>query len=258
MSFEVDKAGDLYTPEIWRMICCRYHVAGRYAAGKLVLEVGCGTGLGLGYLSRRAAMVVGGDVSEENLSLARAHYGDRVRLVELDARKLPFEDGSFDLVLCMEVLQYLPNLDDFLDESRRVLAPGGMLVFCLPNPDIPGFCPSEESVCHHRVPALAAACAVHGLEAKIYGAFPMAGRLWWAGLRNAFLARTGRRLNRLPGGSRLRGWLSAAFLGRTIVGKVELDDADVDDQECPLKPLPADRPDRRHQTLYVIAATGRE
>ena len=237
------------------MVCCRYQVAGRYAAGKRVLEVGCGTGRGLGYLVRRAAMVVGGDVSEENLALARAHYGDRVRLVELDARELPFEDGSFDLVLCLEVLQYLPDLDNFLKESRRILAPGGVLVFCLPNPDIPGFYPSEESVCHYRVPVLSETCAAHGLEAAVYGAFPVTGEA--AGLRKALIARTGRALDRLPGGGRLRGWLSGVFLNRTIVGKAELDDADVDGQECPLAPLPADRSDRRHQTLYVIAGTGR-
>lgn len=256
MSFEVGKPGDMYTPELWQMVCCRYYTAGRFVAGKRVLEVGCGTGRGLGYLSRRASEVVGGDLSEDNLSYARAHYGDRVKLLILDACSLPFPDNSFDVVLSMEVIQYLPDLEGFLSESHRVLSMEGILIFCLPNPDIPGFCPSAESRRHYSVPELAASCAGHGFTAEILGAFPVAGQPFWAGLRSLIIVYTGRVLDKLPGGKSIRGFLGRIFLGRSIVGKAELEDSDIDVTTCVLTPLFIDSPDRQHKILYVIARLG--
>src|SRR5262249_39082598 len=46
-----------------------------------------------------------------------------------DAERLPFEDGSFDLVLGHAVLHHLPDLDQAFSEFFRVLAPGGTVVF---------------------------------------------------------------------------------------------------------------------------------
>jgi len=253
MSFEVGKPGDMYTPELWQMVCCRYYTVGRFVAGKRVLEVGCGTGRGLGYLSSRAREVVGGDLSEDNLSYAREHYGDRVKLLLLDARCIPFRDNSFDVILSMEVIQYLPDLEGFLSESRRVLNEEGVLIFCLPNPDIPGFYPSAESRRHYSVPELAALCAGHGFTAEFFGAFPVMGRPFWAGLRSFMIVYTGRILNKLPGGKRIREFLGKIFLDRNIVGKAELEDSDIDAAACALTSLSADSPDRRHKILYIIA-----
>ena len=82
----------------------RYHTAGNYAAGKRVLEVACGSGLGLGYLGRTAASVVGGDYTEKLLRIAQSYYGDGVPLVRLDAHHLPFRNQAFDLVIILEAI----------------------------------------------------------------------------------------------------------------------------------------------------------
>lgn len=97
-------------------------------ADKSVLEVGCGLGEGLNFLSRvtKAAGMVGLDLSEQAVKRANASLGrDGLSYVQGDAEKLPFEDGEFDVVINIESAHNYPNLETFLTEVARVLKPGG-------------------------------------------------------------------------------------------------------------------------------------
>ena len=114
MSLEAAVPGQRYTWEGWQMVCCRYYTAGQFVAGKKVLEIGCGMGRGLGYLSVRAQRVIGGDYSLENLGSAREHYKDNAELLVLDAQSLPFRDNSFEVIVVMEVVQYLTRIDNLI------------------------------------------------------------------------------------------------------------------------------------------------
>jgi ubiquinone/menaquinone biosynthesis C-methylase UbiE len=109
----------------------------RLRPGQTVLDLGCGRGRTLGYLLELNApdgRAVGLDLSVELLELAeRAHAREisagRLKLVQHDAIKsLPFDDGSFDAVLCQNVLECIPEKAAFLRECHRVLRPGGVLV----------------------------------------------------------------------------------------------------------------------------------
>ena len=99
------------------------------------LEVGAGTGyfslnLLLGGQVRRATCT---DISPgmiEVLEGNAARLGLDVDAVACDAERLPFADGSFDLVLGHAVLHHLPDLERAFGEFRRVLRPGGWLAFC--------------------------------------------------------------------------------------------------------------------------------
>lgn len=92
------------------------------------LDLGCGDGrLGAELRARRA---VGADVSPVPLERARGRLGEVV-LVEPD-EPLPFADGSFDLVLCAEVLEHVRDVQLLLSEVRRVLRPGGALAISTP------------------------------------------------------------------------------------------------------------------------------
>ena len=92
------------------------------------LDLGCGDGrLGAELRARR---VVGADVSRVPLERARARLGEVV-LVEPD-EPLPFEDGSFDLVLCAEMLEHVRDVQLLVSEVRRVLRPGGTLAVTTP------------------------------------------------------------------------------------------------------------------------------
>ena len=80
------------------MLYTRYAWAGALACEKDVLEVACGSGIGLGHLAARAKRVVGGDCDPKLAELARRQYNGRIAVHQFDAHTLPFPDASFDLV----------------------------------------------------------------------------------------------------------------------------------------------------------------
>lgn len=98
-------------------------------AGRSILEVGCGMGEGLNFLSRitGAKRLVGLDRSTLAIERARAKLSrePQLRYIEGDAENLPFDDGEFDVVINIESSHNYPNLGRFFDEVARVLKPGG-------------------------------------------------------------------------------------------------------------------------------------
>lgn len=99
-----------------------------------VLEIGIGTGLNFRYYDKaRLAQVVGLDPGVEMHRLARKRAsaaGIGVQLVGLSAERIPFDDGAFDTVLTTYTLCTIPDPAAALREMRRVLKPGGRLIFC--------------------------------------------------------------------------------------------------------------------------------
>ena len=98
-----------------------------------VLEVGLGTGRNLPYYDpTRVRQVVGVDPALHMHSLAAQRAkasGLNVSLMGLSAEKLPAPDASFDTVVCTYTLCSIPDPVAALREMRRVLTPGGKLLF---------------------------------------------------------------------------------------------------------------------------------
>jgi phosphatidylethanolamine/phosphatidyl-N-methylethanolamine N-methyltransferase len=97
-----------------------------------VLDVGVGTGLELPMFPREAR-IVGVDLSEPMLSLARARVAREglsnvEALIAMDAMNLSFEDASFDAVVSPYVVTTVPDPARTLDEMARVTRPGGEIV----------------------------------------------------------------------------------------------------------------------------------
>lgn len=93
--------------------------------GQRLLDVGCGTGHHLAELRARGFDGAGVDGSADMLEQAAAvNPGVELRLA--DVEHLPFADASFDIVVCIEVLRYLPSPAACLREMARVLRPGGI------------------------------------------------------------------------------------------------------------------------------------
>lgn len=103
-----------------------------HASPRAVLDLGAGTGLAAREMKRRfrAAAVTAADISAPMLEVARRHsrFWRPIRVVHADARELPFDSASFDLVFSNLMLQWLAPPDAALAEIRRVLKPGGLLL----------------------------------------------------------------------------------------------------------------------------------
>jgi SAM-dependent methyltransferase len=104
-----------------------------------VLDVGCGSGGPALFLAREiGCLVTGVDINEAGiragLALVReAGVQDKVHFRHADVREpLPFSDQSFDAVVCMDVMCHLPDRGRLFDDWRRVLRPGGRLLYTDP------------------------------------------------------------------------------------------------------------------------------
>jgi SAM-dependent methyltransferase len=115
----------------------RYRWAAALAEGRRVLDAGCGTGYGAELLaSEGAAAVVGVDVDVEVVEAARRDGSGAVRFAAADVRELPADLGTFDLVVCFEVLEHIDEPEAALDRLAAALAPDGLLVVSSPNRDV--------------------------------------------------------------------------------------------------------------------------
>jgi 2-polyprenyl-3-methyl-5-hydroxy-6-metoxy-1,4-benzoquinol methylase len=113
----------------------RYWAAAALANGRRVLDAGCGTGYGSEMLrDAGAASIAGFDLAEEAVRRTSARLGDGADVRLADIHALPFDDASFDLVVCFEVLEHVTEQEAAIAELRRVLAPDGVLVISSPNP----------------------------------------------------------------------------------------------------------------------------
>lgn len=100
--------------------------------GKSVLDVGCGAGTDLARFAKGGAHVTGVDLSSSAIALAKQNFAQQglpADLREADGERLPFPDSQFDLVFAHGVVQYTSNDRALVEECRRVLKPGGTVVF---------------------------------------------------------------------------------------------------------------------------------
>ena len=159
-----------------------------------VLDLCCGTGEHLIYLSRFFRVGKGLDFSKpfiEKANQNKAEYGlAQIEFMEGNARQMPFETGSFDMVYCLASLYHIPRVDEVVSEISRVLKPGG---YCLL--DFGNLYSLNTIVCHNY-PEIAHPFHISVADMKKYVAWagmgvverhcfqilPMwADRPWWLG-----------------------------------------------------------------------------
>jgi SAM-dependent methyltransferase len=115
----------------------RYQLASAFAAGRRVLDFGCGDGYGAALLASRARRVLGVDADADEIAAASRRYiapdlqfqAGAVEDVEA------FAPGKWDLVTCFEVIEHVAERDQerLVAALVRALAPGGVLVMSTPN-----------------------------------------------------------------------------------------------------------------------------
>ena len=111
------------------------HLKGRTFAKSL--DVGCGIGFALPLLASHSGEVVGVDASLVSVEYARymaeRRHIQNAQFLQGNILSLPFGDSSFDLVVCMSVLEHIRDLGSAFRELKRVLRPGGLLMVGYPS-----------------------------------------------------------------------------------------------------------------------------
>jgi|GEM_PF-6302888 len=96
---------------------------------KKILEIGCGDGRYLKFLQERGAYVIGLDISDVALSLAKK----RGQVIKADARNLPFKSNVFDAVFSFGVVEHFDETQKAINEHQRVTKKDGIIIISVPN-----------------------------------------------------------------------------------------------------------------------------
>ena len=230
----------------------RYHFARQFSKDKDVLEVACGSGMGLGYLAQVAKTVTGGDIDEKNLTFARKNYNNRknISVLHLDALNLPFPNESFDTVILFEAIYYLEKPEKFIEESCRLLRKNGTIIIGTVNKEWNDFHISPFAKKYFSAKELFEILKIKFNNVTVYGAFPVE-----KGLKSvviSFIKRFAIRLNLIPGGLKARAYLKRIFIGKLIDLPAELGDNLFQFSEPFL--LPNNKVINEYKILYAIAA----
>lgn len=107
-----------------------------------LLDIGCGGGLVAEPMARQGASVTAIDPAENNIKCARLHA--RQQGLEIDYRACRAEDvvskgEIFDVVLCLEVVEHVPDVPAFIKEIAKLVAPGGLLILSTINRTMKSF-----------------------------------------------------------------------------------------------------------------------
>lgn len=100
--------------------------------GLRVLDIGCGGGFTCEYIAQRRAIVSGIDQSSKCIEQANLHgIANKLKIDYRHgyAENLPYPDNSFDVVICVDVLEHVADVDKTLMEIYRVLDRGGFFFF---------------------------------------------------------------------------------------------------------------------------------
>ncbi len=138
LDLQLDFTGERFTPEcvreIWYEHYHRYAFAKNLVKEKKVLDAACGEGYGSNLLSEYAVNVTGLDIDNSSIEHAKNKYKQRnLSFIEGSCSQLPFEDDSFDVVVSFETLEHLSEQKQMLEEFKRVLNKGGILIISTPD-----------------------------------------------------------------------------------------------------------------------------
>ena len=103
-------------------------------AGRKVVDIGCGGGILADAMARRGADVLGVDLAEKSLKVAKLHALEagtpNVQYRNISAEALAAEQpGAFDVVTCMEMLEHVPDPASVVKACATLVKPGGWVFF---------------------------------------------------------------------------------------------------------------------------------
>jgi ubiquinone/menaquinone biosynthesis C-methylase UbiE len=134
-SIELDEKDKLnrYSTQLYHFVAGSVDIQ-----GKDILEIGCGRGGGISYVSRYMSpkSATGLDLNKNSIEFCKQYYSkENIRFVRGNAERLGFKENSFDVVINVESSHRYLKMENFLNEAYRVLKPGGFLLFADFRPD---------------------------------------------------------------------------------------------------------------------------
>lgn len=140
MTKEKDSSGEIISPAtpginpLFQRHVVAYDFCVPYVKGKKVLEIGFGEGYGAASLSESCSAYDAVDITDEWLKHAREKYGSEKLSFNLyDGNRLPYDDGSIDVIVSMQVIEHVKDYFSYLKDIRRVLKPSGIAILSTPN-----------------------------------------------------------------------------------------------------------------------------
>lgn len=120
-----------------------YKFAAQFVTGKVVCDIGCGSGYGCKILKDSGASAVyGTDISRASISYAKAKFGQYAEFnIQTCTNLKLYGHDSFDITVCSEVLEHLKeySMEDItLEEIRRVTKNNGLIILVTPNSELLG------------------------------------------------------------------------------------------------------------------------
>jgi ubiquinone/menaquinone biosynthesis C-methylase UbiE len=247
-----ERSGVMASKEQLSILLTRYDLARSYSINKEVLEIACGSGVGLSYLGKVATRLCAGDIDSSNVELARVSVEglDNIEVDIIDAHKLDFPNASFDTVILFEAIYYLSDIDAFMSEVKRVLKPGGNLVISSVNCEWPGSNPSPYSTKYYTAKEMYEILRLFSFDIKILAGF-------WDDLNSPtkkiirIIRKIAIKLHLIPKTMKGKKLLKKLFLGDLTAIPKEIS-GDMSVKEL-LVEIDASEPQTNYKMLYFIA-----
>ena len=202
--------GDPVSHEQIARLSHRYKWAAERCVDKNVLEVGCGSGVGLALLSTVANSVIASDISSDLLELAKSTQDfPNLSFIEMGVEDLWKLDASFDVIICFECIYYFQNLEKAISILSDSLAIGGKIIFSYPNCGAYDFIRSKGALHYFSNDEIRLIAEKFGFSCKFFGVVPFSS----VPLRQKIL----RPLKAIAGKS---GLVPTSMLGKAILKKL--------------------------------------
>lgn len=137
--------------------------------GMEILEIGCGEGGNLLPFSELGCSVTGVDLAENKISDAIRFFGEEKaegRFIASDIFKITEFENGFDLIVCHDVIEHIPDKETFMSNLGRYMKPGGLVFMAFPAWQMPFG--GHQQICRNRI--LSHLPFIHLLPATVYAA----------------------------------------------------------------------------------------
>ena len=171
-------------------------------------------------------------------------------LRQFDAQKMPIKDNSKDVVILFEAIYYLPEVEKFIKEAKRILRPKGIILIATANKDLYDFNPSPYSIKYFGVVELNNLFKVHGFDTEFYGNASVEGTSTIQKILRP-VKKIAVTLHLVPQTMRAK-----KLLKRVVFGKLIKMPAEITRETAPyIEPvaLSPNIPDKQHKVIYCIA-----